>query len=50
MNVLLGLLVAAPMALEQPTLADISSEAPELKKAFNGARGCVRLLLIVSPV
>jgi hypothetical protein len=42
-------LVLAFATLDQPTVVDISKAAPELKKAFNDARGSVRLVLIVSP-
>jgi hypothetical protein len=34
---------------QQPRLTDLSSDAAELRDAFNHDRGFVRMILIVSP-
>jgi hypothetical protein len=43
------LLLALPYTPDGPQLTDVSAEAPQLKQAFNDAKGNVRVLLIVSP-
>jgi hypothetical protein len=43
------LLLALPYTPDRPQLTDVSAEAPQLKQAFNDARGKIRVLLIVSP-
>jgi hypothetical protein len=49
MNMLAVLFLGTMMSPEQFRVADLSSDAAELKAAFNGAKGMVRLVLIVSP-
>jgi len=41
--------LAVSVSAEQPTLTDLSSDAAQIKEAFNHATGMVRLVLIVSP-
>jgi hypothetical protein len=49
MAILVALVMAALLSSEGPALTDLSAEAPQLKQAFNDAKGSVRLILIVSP-
>jgi hypothetical protein len=49
MNPFAALVLALASSVDQPPLADISTAAPEIKKAFNEADGAVRIVLIVSP-
>jgi hypothetical protein len=49
MAILAVLLSALPLSSDEPKLADLSAEASQLKQAFNGAKGDVRMILIVSP-
>jgi len=46
---LAALLSALLATADQPQLTDLSKGATELKKAFDKEKGCVRILLIVSP-
>jgi hypothetical protein len=50
MNVVLtALLLTFSSFTDQPSLVDISKEAPELQKEFSAASDSIRLVLIVSP-
>jgi hypothetical protein len=49
MNMLAVICLAVSVSTEQPTLTNLSSDAAEVKEAFNHAAGMVRLVLIVSP-
>jgi hypothetical protein len=49
MNTSALLLLSVVTLVDQPALTGISETAPELKKEFNAATSCVRLVLIVSP-
>jgi hypothetical protein len=49
MNMLAVLFFGAMMSPEQPRVTNLSSDVAELKAAFNGDKGMVRLVLIVSP-
>jgi hypothetical protein len=46
---LAGVLLALPLLVDGPQLTDTSAEMPQLKQAFNKAKGSVRIVLIVSP-
>jgi hypothetical protein len=50
MEILAGLLLLIPSSTDGPKLADESAETSQLKRAFNDAKGKVRIILIVSPV
>jgi hypothetical protein len=41
--------LAVSLSAAQPMLTDLSTDASEVKEAFNHANGMVRLVLIVSP-
>jgi hypothetical protein len=49
MAILAVLLLTFLFSADEPKLADLSAEAPQLKEAFNDAKGNVRMILIVSP-
>jgi hypothetical protein len=49
MAILAGILLALPFSVDGPQLTDESADAPQLKHAFNKAKGSVRMVLIVSP-
>jgi hypothetical protein len=49
MAILAGVLLAFPFSADGAKLTDESAEAPQLKHAFNNAKGRVRIILIVSP-